>query len=65
MRPARKLGTVRTIMFLLAGEILRRTARHKHPHRIEIVDELPKSAIGKNQKRKIRDTYWRGCGCKI
>ena len=37
---------------------LARLARHKRPRQIALVDALPKTAVGKIQKHKIRDAYW-------
>ncbi|MEE2745588.1 MAG: class I adenylate-forming enzyme family protein [Pseudomonadota bacterium] len=33
--------------------------RHKRPRLIKFVDRLPKSAVGKIQKSKIKEPYWR------
>lgn len=32
----------------------------KRPERVEIVETLPKNAVGKIEKRKLRDAYWTG-----
>ena len=35
-------------------------ARYKRPRMIKIVDELPKTTVGKIQKNVIREYYWAG-----
>ena len=44
---------------------LTRLARHKRPRLIKFVDALPKTAVGKIQKRKIREAYWQGRARKV
>lgn len=39
---------------------LRHLARHKRPRLVKFVDELPKTAVGKILKHKIREEYWAG-----
>jgi non-ribosomal peptide synthetase component E (peptide arylation enzyme) len=43
----------------------RLVARFKRPRRIEIVADLPKTAVGKVQKNLLREPYWRGRERKI
>ena len=49
---------------VLAGELaaLARThlAGFKVPRSFDFADDLPRSAAGKLQKRKLRDRYWEG-----
>ncbi|MAF47208.1 MAG: class I adenylate-forming enzyme family protein [Rhodospirillales bacterium] len=40
-------------------------ARYKRPRMIKIVDELPKTTVGKIQKNVIREYYWAGTERKI
>jgi len=44
---------------------LKALPRHKRPRRVAFVEGLPKSAIGKIQKHKIRDPYWAGRARRI
>jgi acyl-CoA synthetase (AMP-forming)/AMP-acid ligase II len=37
-----------------------RLAGYKVPKSIELVDELPKNALGKLEKKQLRDRYWSG-----
>ena len=37
-------------------------ARHKRPRMIKFVDNLPKTVVGKIQKSRIREEYWRDTG---
>jgi acyl-CoA synthetase (AMP-forming)/AMP-acid ligase II len=37
---------------------LRHVARHKRPRRVDFVDALPRTAIGKIRKAEIRKRYW-------
>ena len=37
-----------------------RLARYKHPRRLAVVDELPANAMGKIDKRRLRDQQWAG-----
>lgn len=39
---------------------LQHLARHKRPRLVKFVDELPKTAVGKILKHKIREEYWMG-----
>jgi len=41
---------------------LERLARHKRPRLIKFVDQLPKTVVGKIQKSRIREEYWRDTG---
>jgi acyl-CoA synthetase (AMP-forming)/AMP-acid ligase II len=43
----------------LVAFCLERLARHKRPRRIAFVESLPKSAVGKILKHKIREQYWK------
>ncbi|WP_119727511.1 class I adenylate-forming enzyme family protein [Thermomonospora amylolytica] len=37
-----------------------RLARYKWPRRIEFVDQIPVNPMGKIEKRRLREPYWRG-----
>nr|WP_260408490.1 hypothetical protein [Planomonospora venezuelensis] len=37
-----------------------RLARYKWPRRVEFVDALPVNPMGKIEKRRLREPYWRG-----
>ena len=74
--PDERLGEVpaahvvaRTGVAVTAEELVEfcvtRLARHKRPRRIELVGALPKTAVGKIQKHKIREAYWQGRDRKI
>ena len=39
--------------------------RHKRPRLVKFVGELPKNAVGKIQKHKIREPYWAGRARRI
>lgn len=69
--PDERLGEVPTAQVVLRPGIsasaddildfcLERLARHKRPRHIEFVEALPKTAVGKIQKHKIREAYWQG-----
>lgn len=45
------------ILELCAGSEL---SSIKRPERVDFVESLPKNAVGKIEKRTIRDTYWEG-----
>lgn len=40
-------------------------ASFKKPRRVEFVSELPRNAMGKVDKRAVRDPYWRGRSRKV
>lgn len=42
-----------------------RLAHYKCPHRIEIIDELPKSPMGKILKTELRARFWEGMKKKV
>ena len=41
-----------------------RIARYKIPRKVDFIDELPKSAIGKVLHRELRDSEWKKAGRK-
>jgi malonyl-CoA/methylmalonyl-CoA synthetase len=41
----------------IAGAIGQRLARFKHPRKILVIDELPRNAMGKVQKKALRERY--------
>lgn len=54
---------------VLAEELIRycreHIAHYKCPRTIDFVDELPRTATGKMQKRKLRDRYWQGRASRL
>lgn len=49
----------------LIAHCARHVARHKRPRRLEFVDSLPKTAVGKIQRSLVRAPYWEGRERKI
>ncbi len=60
LRPGTSLSQDELLVFCLS-----RLARHKRPRLVKFVDVLPKTALGKIEKHKIREPYWRGRARKI
>ena len=66
---------VKAIVELKAGKILseqdivdlckENLSAYKAPKTVEMVDELPRSGVGKVLKRKLREKYWVGHERKI
>jgi len=54
---------------LTAQEVIEWTSRSlptfKRPRRVEFVGELPRNAMGKVDKRALRDPYWAGRDRKV
>ena len=60
LRPGARASADELIEFVVA-----RIARYKRPRVVELVETLPKTAVGKIRKNLIRDPYWRGRSRKI
>ena len=53
MSPGRMVTSDELIEFCVS-----QIARFKRPRLVKFVDSLPKTAIGKIQKNKLREPYW-------
>ena len=60
LRPGARASADELIEFVAA-----RIARYKRPRVVELVETLPKTAVGKIRKNLIRDPYWQGRSRKI
>ncbi len=54
LRPGARVAADELIEFCAA-----RIARFKRPRRVDFVDTLPKTAIGKVQRNRLREPFWR------